>query len=94
VKRSALAIAACIALLAIVGTLVASSAPDGLERVAADLGFARQETALYHAPFAEYAVRGIPGPVAGAVAALVGAALAGALAWAAGRALARPSRTP
>ena len=44
--------------LALLGALVASSWPDGLERVAATLGFAsRGSAALGGSPFADYQTR-------------------------------------
>lgn len=68
---------------------VASSAPDGLERVQADLGVDGHATTLYQAPLPDYTVPGLRGPLSGSVAGLAGAAVVGGLAWAAGRVLTR-----
>lgn len=68
---------ALVAGIASVGAAVASSRPDGLERVAEDLGFA--ERAIERPALAEYSP----------LTALVGAALVGGLAYAAGRSGAR-----
>jgi hypothetical protein len=68
---------ALIAGIAAVGAVVASSRPDGLERVAEDLGFA--ERAVERPALADY----------GPLTAVVGAALVGGLAYAAGRTGAR-----
>ena len=72
-----------ILLVAVLGASLASSAPDGLETVAASLGFAARAQTLHAAPLAD-----APGPGAG----LLGALLVGALAWGAGRLLARSRR--
>lgn len=84
--------AAAIAGLAVVASFAASASPDGLNRVAADLGFEGREVMLFHAPFADYALPGLPNGVAGAAAALLGAGAVGAVSWGFGRLLAR--RTP
>ena len=57
-------------------SLLASSAPDGLERVAADLGFAvtGPGSILAGAPLADYAVAGLPGPLSASVAGVLGLA--------------------
>lgn len=78
-----------IAMLAAGATWMASTAPDGLNRVAADLGFATRAITLYRAPLAGYAVPGLPGGLAGSVAGVAGAAMVGAMVWAVGRLLAR-----
>ena len=60
----------------------ASGWPDGLERVAARLGFEHRATAALPAPFADYAVAGLPGPaVATIVAGTAGSLAAFVLAW-------------
>ena len=78
---------AVIALVAGGASWVASSSPDGLERVAADLGFADREETHFRAPLPEYAVPGMPERLSGAAAGLLGAAAVGLLAWGAGRIL-------
>ncbi len=76
----------------------ASSSPDGLNRVAEDLGFIDQEhpePIATKLPFAEvfdgYAVRGVPAPVATPIAGVVGALAAFGIAWGAGKLLIRKS---
>ena len=75
-------------LLAGVTSLYASSAPDGLNRVAEDHGFARteREHRSGDGPLAGYETRGVEndrlsGGLAGVVGALVVLTLAGGLAW-------------
>lgn len=65
---------------------LASSSPDGLERVAIDQGFEGQaaEHAMAQTPLADYAVAGVPDPglstgLAGVIGVLLCFALAGAL---------------
>ena len=84
-----LLIAGAVLGLALVASALASSSPDGLERVASDLGFSRQEAVIYHAPLPDYAVASLPGHLSGAAAGLVGAAAVGLCCWGLGRALAR-----
>ena len=57
-------------------SLLASSAPDGLERVAADLGFAiaGPGSILSGAPLADYAVAGLQGPLSASLAGALGIA--------------------
>lgn len=82
-------------LLALVGLLVllspfASSAPDGLERVAEDLGFAERAAVTLAAPVPDYAWPGIGhGGLATILAGFAGAALVLAAGWGLGRLLAR-----
>ncbi len=68
------------ALSAVGLSLVASSQPDGLERVAGDVGFAvTGEGSILHAsPLADYAVTGLDGRLSGALAGLLGLAQTGA----------------
>ena len=58
-------------------SLLASSQPDGLERVAGDVGFAvTGEGSILHAsPLADYAVSGLDGRLSGSLAGLLGIAL-------------------
>lgn len=76
-----------IALLAALGSAVASSRPDGLERVAEDLGFADRAEVRYQAPAPDYAVPGVP--FGGALAGLAGATVVGGLAAGVGAGLRR-----
>lgn len=79
----------------------ASSNPDGLERVAEDLGFVNREHAEPPAkklPFARafdgYALRGVPAPVATPIAGVVGVLAALGLAGGIGKLLTRRSHSP
>ena len=87
-RRAPLIFVAVIAVIAALGTLVASERPDGLERVATDLSFEDRGAALIVAPMPDYAVPGSPPALSGAFAGLLGAALVGGLCWGAGRLLA------
>lgn len=78
---------AVIVAIATGGALVASSSPDGLERVAADLGFSHREVTVYEAPLPDYGAR--RSPLRTAIVGLVGAGVVGGLAYGAGRLLAR-----
>lgn len=73
-SRSTAGLLALVALLAAVGAAIASSSPDGLQRVALDLGFDGRATTQAHY-----------GPLSG----LVGAAVVGGIAFLAGRLVAR-----
>lgn len=77
-----------IVVIALGASQVASERPDGLERVAQDLGFADRETAHFQAPLPDYAVPAA-GRWSGPLAGLLGAAGVGALSWGAGRLLVR-----
>ena len=84
-------------IIAAVVSSFASSNPDGLERVAEDLGFidsAHPEPLAQKLPFASvfdgYAFRGGPAIVATPIAGVVGAIAAFAVAWGAGKLLIRP----
>jgi cobalt/nickel transport protein len=76
-------------LLAGVASYYASGSPDGLERVAEDVGFARTATEhdAKNGPMADYSTKGVDnarlsGGLAGVVGSLVVLALAGGLAFA------------
>lgn len=76
-------------LLAGVASYYASGSPDGLERVAEDVGFARAATEhdAKNSPMADYSTKGIDnarlsGGLAGVVGSLVVLALAGGLTFA------------
>jgi cobalt/nickel transport system permease protein len=82
------AFAAAAVLLASAGVLVASSAPDGLQRLALRLGLAPR--ALFPAPLADYQAAFLNSPwTAKAAAGLAGIALVGGLCFGLGRAAAR-----
>lgn len=86
-RRAGLVFGAAIAGIAGMASFVASAAPDGLERVAADLGFEHHAATLYTAPIPDYTMPQIAGPVSGSVAGVLGTVLVGLLAWGAGRLL-------
>jgi cobalt/nickel transport protein len=66
----------------------ASTSPDGLERVAAKLGFAGRGNTVIYAPAPDYSTPGVAnGWLSGAVAGVVGAGLVFLCAYLAGRAL-------
>jgi hypothetical protein len=76
-KRLERRIGAAALAVVLLGVLVASAFPDGLERVAADLGFASREGAVLEgSPFAGYETRFFPsGWAAQASAGLAGMAI-------------------
>lgn len=85
-------------LVAVFLSPLASSDPDGLNRVAEDLSFANREVENAPAqqlPFAEvfdgYALKGVPEGVATPLAGLVGTLVTFGLAWGAGKLLLRGS---
>jgi hypothetical protein len=83
------------ALVVIVLAPLASSAPDGLERVAEDHGFIETAQAAAYELLPDYTLRGVSdGAVSTILAGLVGVVLVFALMWAAGAFLARRSREP
>lgn len=84
-----LAIVGAVLALAVAASALASSAPDGLDRVAADLGFSANEAVIYHAPLPSYAVAALPGGWSGAAAGVIGASVVGLCCWGLGRALVR-----
>lgn len=61
----------------------ASSSPDGLERVAEDLGFAQyaQDSATAGSPVADYQIAGLPGRWSVGLAGVIGVAATAALAF-------------
>ena len=64
------------ALLLAALSFIASSAPDGLERVAKDQHFDGQDHAVHHAPLADYVFPGIRRPwLSGALAGIAGVLL-------------------
>jgi len=84
-----LAIVGLVLGLALAASTLASGSPDGLERVAADLGFSSREVLIYHAPAPGYALTALPGRWSGAAAGLIGALVVGLSCWGLGRALVR-----
>ncbi len=68
-RRLLAALGAMAVVLASAGALLASSLPDGLEKLAESLGIAGRAQALLPTPFAEYDWQGAPHPAAGKVAA-------------------------
>jgi|HigsolmetaAR203D_1030402.scaffolds.fasta_scaffold01116_17 cobalt/nickel transport protein len=72
----------------------ASGSPDGLERVAEDLGFVDREAAIHAlSPMPDYEVAGIPWEaVRVGLAGLIGAVVMAAVLWAALRALSGKNR--
>jgi len=69
----------------------ASEAPDGLERIAINLGFFAKQFTLYSAPLADYALPLFAVPYLAVLsAALIGSALAFALAYLSARVIASP----
>ncbi len=67
-KRAAWVVGVAALLLACVAGWVASTAPDGLERVAESLGFASRGRAVApSSPFADYQTRWVPAGLVGVV---------------------------
>lgn len=79
--------------LATVGAMAASSSPDGLERVAEDLGFADHgEEAALGAPMPDYEVPGASSMVGTCVAGISGALVVGLVATGLGALLRRKKK--
>ena len=87
-SRAGWIFAAAVVIIAVVAPFVASASPDGLERVAADLGFEGRASAPTAAPMADYALPAA-GPLSGPLAGLVGVVAVGGLALGAGALLKR-----
>ncbi len=87
-------------LMAVLLSPFASKAPDGLDRVSQDLKFDQKEMQAkpaqklpFYAIFNEYALRGVPAPIAKPLAGLAGTLVTFGLAWSAGKLLVRnPSK--
>lgn len=77
------------AIVVVVAAFVASGDPDGLERVAEDIGFLGAGEDSPFTLIADYVFPGVDGPMATVLAGLFGVAVVFALTWLAGRALAR-----
>ncbi|MBT3219961.1 MAG: cobalamin biosynthesis protein CbiN [Proteobacteria bacterium] len=88
-SRSIAAIIVLILLLSASAAFVASSSPDGLERVAEDLGFAEHETTYFSAPMEDYAMPRVPGGLSGVLAGVLGTVLVGGATFALGKLLSR-----
>jgi hypothetical protein len=73
----------------VAAALFASSDPDGLERVADDIGFLDAAEGSPFAVIADYVFPGIDGPLATIVAGAIGVLVLFALVWLVGRLLAR-----
>ena len=71
---------------------LASGDPDGLERVATDLGFSESAEDAPFSILPEYTLPGIGGSLSTIVAGLIGVVVVVGLVWLVGRALARRSR--
>jgi hypothetical protein len=77
------------ALVVVVLAPLASSDPDGLQRVAQDNGFIGQAQSAVYSLIPGYAVPGLDGSLSKVVAGLIGIALVFAVMWLLGRVLAR-----
>lgn len=83
-------VALAIAVLVVVGAaLWASADPDGLERVAEDIGFIGAGQDSPFAVIADYVFPGLDGPMATILAGVIGIVVLFALAWGIGKLLAR-----
>jgi cobalt/nickel transport protein len=87
-------------LIAVLLSPFASSNPDGLDRVAGDLGFedrATENAPARRLPFAvlfdEYALKGVPEGLATPIAGLVGTLVTFGFAWGAGKLLVKASNS-
>jgi hypothetical protein len=76
--------------LVVAAALWASGDPDGLERVAEDIGFLDAAEGSPFSVIADYVFPGLDGPLATILAGAIGVAILFALLWFAGRALSRP----
>jgi hypothetical protein len=77
------------AIVVVVAAFLASGDPDGLERVAEDIGFIGAGEDSPFTIIADYVFPGVDGPMATILAGLLGIAVVFALVWLVGRALAR-----
>jgi hypothetical protein len=77
------------AIVVVVAAFLASGDPDGLERVAEDIGFIGAGQDSPFTIIADYVFPGVDGPMATILAGLAGIAVVFALVWLTGRALAR-----
>jgi cobalt/nickel transport system permease protein len=88
-----LATAAICVVVVITASLWASADPDGLERVAEDLGFIDQGEAPGFQLLPDYTIPGLDGPTSTIVAGLVGMAIVVGLMLVVGKLLSRRSRS-
>ena len=92
-RATTLAVAALALLLCVAWFYLTSSLPDGLQSVAAKLGFAHREAPIARTPMADYRLTLFGSPIAGRIAAaLAGVALSFAAAWVIGRLVAQKRR--
>ncbi|MGQ0606921.1 MAG: PDGLE domain-containing protein [Chloroflexota bacterium] len=80
---------ALIVAVVVAAALFASGNPDGLERVAEDIGFLDAAEGSPFSLIADYVVPGMDGPMATIVAGLIGIAVLFGIVWLIGKALAR-----
>ena len=73
----------------VAAAFLASGDPDGLERVAENLGFGDAAEGSPFSIIADYVVPGLDGPLATVVAGVIGVAVLFVLLWLVGKALAR-----
>jgi len=78
-----------IVLVVVAAALFASGDPDGLERVAENLGFIGAGEDSPFSVIADYVFPGLDGPMATVVAGLIGVAVVFGVVWLVGRLLAR-----
>jgi PDGLE domain len=80
---------AIVAATVVAASLWASADPDGLERVAEDIGFLDAAEGSPFSLIADYVFPGMDGPLATIVAGLIGVAVVFVVIWLIGKALAR-----
>jgi cobalt/nickel transport system permease protein len=81
------------AIVVVTAALWASADPDGLERVAEDLGFIESGEGPSYELLPDYTILGLDGPASTIVAGIIGIVIVLALMWGTGKLLARRSRT-
>jgi len=74
-RKAALLVGAVTVALCLAAFYIASNAPDGLEKTAADLGFEHRARSAEASPLAGYQVRGLSSPAASTITAALGGAL-------------------
>lgn len=78
-----------VVVVVVAAALFASGDPDGLERVAEDLGFAGEGEGSPFSLIADYVFPGLDGPMASIVAGIIGVAVVFGLLWLIGNVLVR-----
>jgi len=78
-----------VVVVVVAAALFASGDPDGLERVAEDLGFAGEGEGSPFSLIAAYVFPGLDGPMASIVAGIIGVAVVFGLLWLIGNVLVR-----